>query len=613
MKKLIPAILVSMMVFATATVNAETFPDGTDAQYDQENSAAAAETEYDGDAEGTGMIESVEPEPYGHYVQNEDLSTYVYKDSSVTVPAKVGVSDVPSSYDLRDEGRVTSVKDQGNHGFCWAFGTIASFESNLITKNIGGTSINLSEGHLAYYSGHGKNSYAVSKYAGKDSGYLPDDYSNYYVSAATLARRYGGVKESAMPYSHLYASRYHNDRLRVKHTYELVDAAMLETSQTTEKYNKTEYKKIKKLIMQNGAVASMIAYPASEKQELQMFGTNDPSKMKAYYSSAQVPNHAVTVVGWNDHYDRNNFHNKPAGDGAWLMKNSYGDEFNNNGYFWASYYSPSISVFVSFQGKKNSGRQIYQYDGAGVGDDILSADRKVTAANRFKARKDILIDSVGVWPSEAGVKINVKIYVNKDKKSPQSGKRIYNGTFKMKYAGYHTIYFTHKVGVPKGARYSVLISGKTSDGRYVLPYEVKINGGYTVRPAALKRGQSFVKIAGSKWGDMKDEGAFSLNGYTYRLYNANVKVFGVSAGKKAQKIQTEKKKTLKKGSKYRLKVKVLKGKRKLVFSTTNSKKVEVSNNGTIKAKKKGKAKIIVRARPTKEYRSAKKTITIIVK
>ncbi|MCX7830985.1 MAG: surface layer protein B, partial [Acidobacteria bacterium] len=38
----------------------------------------------------------------------------------------------PSSYDLRNYGKVTSVKNQGDCGSCWAFATIASVESCLL-------------------------------------------------------------------------------------------------------------------------------------------------------------------------------------------------------------------------------------------------------------------------------------------------------------------------------------------------------------------------------------------------------------------------------------------------------------------------------------------------
>ena len=43
--------------------------------------------------------------------------------------AAVGRAAQPSSYDLRDQGRVTPVKDQGNYSTCWAFGNLAALES----------------------------------------------------------------------------------------------------------------------------------------------------------------------------------------------------------------------------------------------------------------------------------------------------------------------------------------------------------------------------------------------------------------------------------------------------------------------------------------------------
>ena len=47
------------------------------------------------------------------------------------------VSNLPASYDARDYGLVTKVKDQGSYGTCWSFGAIAAVESNVLLN--GGT------------------------------------------------------------------------------------------------------------------------------------------------------------------------------------------------------------------------------------------------------------------------------------------------------------------------------------------------------------------------------------------------------------------------------------------------------------------------------------------
>ena len=44
--------------------------------------------------------------------------------------------EIPSRYDLRDYGRISSVKNQGISGPCWAFAALASMESNYLTQKL---------------------------------------------------------------------------------------------------------------------------------------------------------------------------------------------------------------------------------------------------------------------------------------------------------------------------------------------------------------------------------------------------------------------------------------------------------------------------------------------
>ena len=69
------------------------------------------------------------------------------------------------------------------------------------------------------------------------------------------------------------------------------------------------------------------------------------SKSKSYYNSATCAfyypyngsNHAVLIVGWDDEYPKENFAIVPKSDGAWLVKNSWGEDWGIGGYFWVSY------------------------------------------------------------------------------------------------------------------------------------------------------------------------------------------------------------------------------------------------------------------------------------
>lgn len=76
---------------------------------------------------GTGFI----PRPY-HLTAD-------YKSISVR-------SDLPESFDSREHGVVTSIKDQGSCGSCWAFARTKAFEAaSIIAGRAGGDALDLAE------------------------------------------------------------------------------------------------------------------------------------------------------------------------------------------------------------------------------------------------------------------------------------------------------------------------------------------------------------------------------------------------------------------------------------------------------------------------------------
>ena len=50
------------------------------------------------------------------------------------VPGQLTLLSYSSSYDLRTQGKLTSVKDQGNCGSCWTFASYGSMESVLLPE-----------------------------------------------------------------------------------------------------------------------------------------------------------------------------------------------------------------------------------------------------------------------------------------------------------------------------------------------------------------------------------------------------------------------------------------------------------------------------------------------
>ena len=139
--------------------------------------------------------------------------------------------------------------------------------------------------------------------------------------------------------------------------------------------------------------------------------SNDPSKsdlfkvvIRSYSDGTKElvvennlsPNHAVALVGWDDNYPASNFNpeNRPAGDGAWIIKNSWGKAWGDGGYEYISYYDSNFGMGASAYDisglEAGEADNIAQYDPLGyTGGVTLGVNERIGrtyTANRYSTR-----------------------------------------------------------------------------------------------------------------------------------------------------------------------------------------------------------------------------------
>ena len=134
------------------------------------------------------------------------------------------------------------------------------------------------------------------------------------------------------------------------------------------------------------------------------------------FRSSLFANHAVTIVGWDDDFSYEKFNdgnnNLPQNSGAWIVKNSWGTKYGDEGYFYISYYDKSLKGFTSYEAaypEKNI-KNSYQYDGIGMGDVPFESDVPVEGSNCYTARDNESMVGIGTYTPVADCNIELTVY-----------------------------------------------------------------------------------------------------------------------------------------------------------------------------------------------------------
>lgn len=346
----------------------------------------------------------------------------------------------PSSYNGYTLGVLPDIRDQGNYGICWAFSSIACVEADLIHDNNAGTDIDLSELHLAYFSLHGfydekgLNIGDTVRVNGAD--YL-DTAANAYFASFPLTNMLGPVNESVVPYR-LAPSYSPNNRQGRIGDYQISGVYFYDILNDRES--------VKNAIMEHGGVS--IVFNADKNNW-------SPTYNSYYYPTNTGTNHVVTLVGWDDQFPKSNFRTQPAGDGAWLVRNSWGvNGYNFNGYFWMSYYDKSIySLAVAFDAETMRYDHVYAYDNCPEYNGIQT-DSGVTVSQSFYVDAGETIEAVGFLFDVPDLSLIVTV---------SSGNSSSSESFNTSAPGYYLIPLQNPLSIQNRSKVTVSYSLSGSD------------------------------------------------------------------------------------------------------------------------------------------------------
>ena len=253
----------------------------------------------------------------GNYVSNEDIS-------NMTFAAK---------YDPRSLGLVTSIKNQGQWGLCWNYAAISTIESYFIKSGLANSSIDLSELHSAYaaYKNYNSNNFSFTKFC--------NDGGGDYFSFNAMNQGFGPVLESVVPWQEPTDDFTLSDDILHSHVFEL-------QKYYTAKFgsDKNNINQIKYLVSNYGATTICLYMYYTNGWGFKEAGSVNGDASFYFPQYIGSTNHELSVVGWDDNYPATNFGVTAPGNGAWLVKNSYGsgDTRLGSGYIWVSYYDGSI-------------------------------------------------------------------------------------------------------------------------------------------------------------------------------------------------------------------------------------------------------------------------------
>lgn len=482
-------------------------------------------------------------------------------------------SNLPTSVDLRNykgKNYVTPTKVQ-IFGDCWTFATIAAVETAYLYANdLGVTAgevnenVDFSEKYIGWYTYQSitENDVTTGKIRSSQigEGYdLSKTTAEDTNSVYALGGSYGGVNlfaagfgpieekvsvNSEYPYAYCgkdcevidgksqasleddwsipLNSEYRNPETKAvfRGAYALPGPASKDENGEY-KFNEEGVTAIKSELVNGHGVLCSIYYGTPMNYE----------HWATYNDFENESNHAVTIIGYDDNFPKENFaqvnasgeiyeDSIPPADGAFLIKDSTNElGIDDSGCYYISYYDHALTDAISFAFDKTDSATCInpnydQYDMlSGSNFTNLDFDTKTKTANVFVAEENESLYQIAYKTASPNTTVEYEIYKDIKDGDPESGTLLEKGDNTHQWAGSHRIDLKDKYKLKKGEKYSVVLTMKHIDkdgkSRYteVISYAkiIPLTSKVIVKPnGIINKGESYLFIDG-KWNDIANQ------------------------------------------------------------------------------------------------------------
>lgn len=431
-----------------------------------------------------------------------------------SVFSKVYASASDSSYNSYQDGIATAPKNQYQTGLCWDFASISNVEANARKKGLG--TLDLSEAHLAYsivagtYSNENdkKGKYNTTVEDGGKVVFAP----SYYFGG------YGQLPENELSFTSAMTNDTTDLKKITSSTYQkgrsiiTLDNFYLDNMSSSGACTSSGITTIKTNIMKYGAVVGHMYMDQS------LFKDSNENYYLSKTTDGEYSNHAITIVGWDDTISKNKFNNATR-DGAFIIKNSWGTDWSNDGFFYISYDDEQICNMTANYEVSGSNNYEYTYKSSElVGVPLFALSNTTYTASKFTKQEANNKETIKRISFSVGEDMTYNVYLSKDNTLNDKTKWI------LLNSGSSTLY---------GIKSIDLENVEVEDNfTIIVEYIVPTNNTSSIFTTCdyyddnnyveYTSGKNYISSDGTSWGDMNN---ISLGGSTTTKCQPNLYVY----------------------------------------------------------------------------------------